>query len=551
MPLKVTVTDAAGAAVPGASVIAGGTVGTTDRAGEARFAAPATVLAVSASHPDYLAESVTAQASGSGWVWENPVCTVTAKTPDVEARIRLSRLDAARILAVSNDELEKRPAFDPQAVFTWKDAAGNDTGRYLGMFNDVRKVACADHPLLPTSPGDGWDRLRHVQPREVDPSRRGRLCWLTWGGIGDGDPRLLVGAWVPRFAGPAPSQLDVIVFFSPTTTPDKGYPADRFPWRGPYPFQTTRDGQVRDKGPPALVQKYMILLYRYLFFEKYFAYQLLAARRSALILYPIQASGDWGPLAHASGLARLLVETFHFLHRTRQTGLFVTDGGEQDTAPRPGGRLGRPAIHPQPPVLRRLVLAGFSAGIGPVTSMLGAAASSELPDKRFRKELWGADSSSLLGAWKEAWDLDGAHFSVGGAPKSASVEARPNGWSTFEDAAVAWLRRDDARMLRSYRTEFTARWPGGVFDPTATGKLIQFAPAARRAARAGSSSAAERHEDARCSLVYFGSDYLHHTPVTKGADEPRFWSFTTDGDHHALPAVAFAHAASLSGLTRL
>jgi hypothetical protein len=352
---------------------------------------------------------------------------------------------------------------------------------------------------------------------------------------------------VPRFKGTAATQLDVIVYFSPTTTPDKGYPADTLPWRGPYPFQATKDGVVREGGPPALVQRYLVLLYRYLFFEKLFAYQLLAAQRSAVILFPIQPSGDWGPVASASGLTRLVAEVTHFLHRNHLTG--ASDRGEPDKAPLPGARARYPALHLDPAGLRRLVLAGFSAGIGPITSLLGAVPTSDLPDKRFRRELFGADCSALLNAWKEVWDLDGAHFSVGGAPKGPTIDARPNGWVTFQDAAVAWLTRDSTRMLRSYRSEFTARWSTGVFDQTASGPLTKFASGPRRTAKAGNSVAAERHDDARCSLVYFGSDYLHHTPAAKSADQPPFWYFPVDGDHHAVPAVAFGHAALLSGLT--
>jgi hypothetical protein len=533
--LTVRVLDAAGAPIEGADVSA--TVVSTQSGGQSDAkgnyvpgALPSAPFQVAASHASYLPEvvNVIPPSGGGSFTWDNPVCSMS---PPATLEIRLSRMQPAASYPISNVDLEKRDAFDPRAVFTWIDG-GNQTNRYLAIFNgEQAQFVPVAHPLLPDTPGNGWDRISRGEPTKINPSQFGDLIWVEWGlgNTQDNDPRLLVALWVPRFRGPAPTKLDFVVFFSPNTAPERGYPADRFPWLDKYPYAAIKGGAVRQGGPPALGQPYPILGQRYLFHEKWLVYQMLAAQRQAVLVFPIQPSNDWGPFQFAEGLARLLAETTHFLHRSGHT-----EGGQTDTQPDQATsrtfRFYRNAIQRSLPALQHVVLAGFSAGVNPIAVLLGAAPQTSISDTRF--PLFGTNSSAFFDAWMETWNHD--------AP--AWVRA------VLERNAPRWMQAP-RRILRCYQTSYT----GTPKNWVETSPLAQFVrdPAHEKTAPDGT-YAAERHTDARCScsLVYFDEAFLHHTAAA-GTLMPRFWkTFCADG-HQAVPVVTFGHAAALSGLTHL
>jgi hypothetical protein len=342
--------------------------------------------------------------------------------------------------------------------------------------------------------------------------------------------------WIPLWQGITPSQLDFVVFFTPPTNPiDEAtkkpkYPSDRFPWLQSYPYEAWKGGKLREDGPPALVQPYPALGYRYLFREKWLVYQLLAAKRQAVVVFPIQPFGDWGPFAQAAGLARLLAEVSHFLHRTAYTSGGQTSR-EEDRAPSPNFRFDRITIHQPPPRLQRVVLSGFSSGMTPIVDMLGTTFGQKMNDQRFSKNgidshtLFGADVAPFLRVWKEVWDHD----------------ARNDIRITMDQKLPGWLRQDPMRMARCYQTHYTGS--EGWIDRS---PLVQFTSSSLLKPANGL-DASERHKDSRCSLVYFGQGYLlHGTSASEIA--PAFWKAAND--HQAVPMVTFGHAASLSGLTK-
>lgn len=309
-------------------------------------------------------------------------------------------------------------------------------------------------------------------------------------------------------------------FFSPNTGYAK-FPDDTFPWLGKYPYWAAKGSNpIRPGGPLPLVQPYLGLGHRYLFSEKWLVCQLLAAKRQAVVVFPVQPFGNWGPFGEIAGLSRLTSEITHFMQRTRSTEPASQSG--QDLAPTPRYRLGRMGIQRPPPVVRRVILSGFSAGMAPVVGMLGTQVGQRLGTASMTHELFGAEVAPFLAAWKEVWDHD--------APAGVRI--------AMDAALPAWMRRDSARMARCYQSDHTASrgWIGAT-------PLNAFVSAPKKPP--GLLGSEERHSEARCSLAFFGAGYLHHSSSTPPIP-PAFW--TAGDDHQAVPMVTFGHAARLSGL---
>lgn len=524
MALVIVVKDAAGAPVLGAKVVRTDgnptAQGTTDAAGRTVFAdVPTTLFTVDVTHPSYLDEQVNVRPAPTGGsvAWDNPVCVLNSPST---FEVRMSRVRAAPTFSISNNDLEQRAPFGPQAAFTWTDGNGNTTGRYLAMFNDpVKEFVAVSHPLLPELLTDGWGRISHApQPVAVDPSRSGDLVWLEWG-LGSAEPRLSVAAWIPRFRETT-SQLDFVFFFSPNTG-NSAFPSDTFPWLGKYPYWADKGSNpLRPGGPLPLVQSYLALAHRYLFIEKWLIGQLLAAKRQAVVVFPVQPFGSWGPFGQIAGLARLTSEITHFIQRTGH--MQAATQSDQDIAPLPRYRIGRAGVQQPSASVRRIVLSGFSAGMSPVIEMLGTQVGQRLTVPDMNHELFGAEVSPFLTAWKEVWDHD--------APDAVR--------KSMDSSLPAWLRRDSGRMARCYQSEHTGS--RGWIDTT---PLNDFVSAPKKPP--GLFGSKERHSEARCSLAFFGAGHLHHASSAP-AIPPAFW--TAKDDHQAVPMVTFGHAARLSGL---
>ncbi|MED1914206.1 hypothetical protein P4V64_02705 [Bacillus thuringiensis] len=523
MDLTIQVKDVTGTLISGANVlcesIEGHRSGKTDTHGQVILGTmPAEEFMIEVTHPLYLEESVhVVPPKGSGFsVWDNPVCIFS---PPATVIVLMSRIRTASSFPISNDEMKRRKSFNPNGAFTWIDHAGNRTQRYLAMFNEEALFVPVSHPLFPTKPTEGWGRFHHNEPVKINPSRMGDLFWLEWG-VGDKSPRLLVAVWVPRRRGVTLSKLDFVIFFTPNTAIPEKFPARK----EEYPYMSWKIGDI-------LVQPYLGLGHRYLFREKWLAYQLLAAKRQAVLVVPIQPYGDWGPFAHAAGLARLLAEITHFLHRTGYTSGNQTSTDE-DHALTPRFRISRNAIHQPPPTIQRVVLSGFSAGVGPIATMLPTTIGQKLNDRNFSingldsHTLFGADVAPFLNAWKEVWDHDAPSYIRTLLDKDLPV----------------WLRKDNERMARCYQTDDTGSY--GWIEKTPLREFVK-SPVLKPT---NGLLAAEHHADNRCSLVYFGSGYLKHSTSTLEIS-PVFWR--SKDDHQAVPMVTFMHAASLSGLEKI
>ncbi|MCQ6562875.1 carboxypeptidase-like regulatory domain-containing protein [Paenibacillus mendelii] len=187
MDLAIGVKDAAGSYIGGAEVtilLPGGErrSGTTDGRGQILLSPlPSADFQLKVVHAMYVEEDVHVipPEGGGQFLWDNPVWTFT---PPSSVVVRLSRIRAAALAPMSDEEMKRRASYNPQGAFTWVDHAGNPTHRYLGLYNSDNSFVPLSHPLLPEKPAEGWERFNHGEPVKLDPSRSGNFFWLEWGG---------------------------------------------------------------------------------------------------------------------------------------------------------------------------------------------------------------------------------------------------------------------------------------------------------------------------------------------------------------------------------
>jgi hypothetical protein len=466
-------------------------------------------IRIKIEHPQYVEEALESliPPSGGSFLWNNPVCSIA---PEGVITVRLSCIQPAPLMPISKKDLLKAAPFNPGKAFVEVSESGNSTGRYLNINNGSLGFYPVKQRLLPSTPTEGWGRIEHSSMERIDPSSDGDLALLEWG-VEEGAKTLLVAVWFPRYRGTTPTSVDFIIFFSPNTAFAE-YPQTA----SAYPYQTDKKGSGGN-----LRQPFLSLAYRFLFHEKYLTYQLLAAHRQAVLIFPIQPPAGCGPFGEVSGLSRLVAEVTHFMHREGRTSGGITDRS-QDLAPRRGYRFLRNGIHRPPPPLNRVILAGFSSGMNPVLDMLGAYHGQTLRALGFNPTIFGADPSKFLNAWSEVWDHD----------TPAEIRGK------LDTNLPAWLNRTPERVARCYQTDYT-----GSLNWIKSTPLKNFV---QEPLKFISGVASEQHSN-KCSLVYFGSGYLHHVANDNSAQQ-KFWE---DKDsHQAVPHITFGHAACLSGLRK-
>ncbi|HFU7058052.1 TPA: hypothetical protein ACGN81_005143 [Bacillus cereus] len=481
----------------------------------------ATHFKVKVTYPKnrYVPEEVEIEDKQGSLVWNNPVCSVIGISATmIEVKIFLSRMNIAPLYPISDSDLLRINQFNPGKVFTDL----NNCYRYID--NSGKPVYPVKDPLLPSHPTQGWGQINHDNNAVcIDPSQMGNFVLLEWGDV----PRMLIAVWVPNYGKVPPNELDFVEFLSPSTDP-WFFPYDQFPWRHNYPYMATRL-QVNQQ----LQQQYISLCYRYLFSSYWLIYQLLAAKRQAVVVFPIQPHGNWGPFGHAAGQARLFAEIIHVIHR-----MGYTSGVYQNCNPsqRVSFKLDKPLL----PKLGRVVLSGFSRSPETINNLLKSKPNEKTGSSLFGLKqpeldaLFGADSKPFINAWKEIWIHD--------AISTARTQLDKN--------LPVWLDADNDRIVRCYQSIRTTG-PDWIYK----------SPLAKYTSAPSGPVGAKERSGPRCSLVYFDKNYLinpnasiptHNCNNQTMPIIPVFYQDTveqgTDRDHHAVPRVTFGHAALLSRL---
>ncbi|MEU6988211.1 hypothetical protein ABZ946_33095 [Streptomyces sp. NPDC046324] len=465
--------------------------------------------------------------AGSGWQSSNPAGQAFLLGPELHVNTVIGTVRLAPTVAV--DPNHPLPG-NPGAALV--DDVGEPDWIYRGARHNRETIHRLDEPVFGDLTAMEWQRFKHsVIP--VDLASRGRFVLLEYGaqpqtapgggggGTGGGGgggarlPRFLTGAWVP-FAplGPAP---EVVVFYSPPTFPDRGYPPDSYPFLGAYPYAVTAP-----QSPKTAEQPYVGILVNYLLVGYKIVYQMLAAGRNPVVIMPSQPSTDWGPLDTQPGLARLIKEVLRFLYARQlvaahsapqvklrllngRTHLFPWDG------PRGSGRL---------PGRFTATVSGFSAGINAVVKLCTA---DRLDEKRYPPELFHAPAAHLTSNWRELWDIDG----VDSQGRQHMVTAF-RGWLAGPGA--------DRRSLRAYHSQDTYSGPENGLVPRDRVVRKPSAPVTGVYVEEGST------EDGRVTWVHFSNPALLGDVKAPG-HQKTIPEFGTLDAHHMVPAIAFGHAA--------
>jgi hypothetical protein len=475
------------------------------------------------AHARHVTESVSLGSLDPNAASDNPLATPRGSG----LTLRLGRM--APTLAVEKPEVELKQlaakGADPGAPLLFRPPRFPRLRAYNWHWNDEREVHVARETLLPDGPHAGrpagWQRFQNDVQR-VDVAALGRFFYLAWGDR-PAAPEQLVAVYSPNLASQVPLEaLDFVVFFSPGTW----HFAPRFPY-----------GLDRGTG---VKQPYLDLGVKYLVNEYFFVYQLLAHRNRAVAVMPICKRGNYGPAAFGEGLLRLLREVALFLHREGRTSrlgnaplesrpdlLGGASAREQRDAVR-GTRLGTV------PSVGRVAVAGFSSGMGPVKQLLTHW------DVDAGRALWGTPPLPGSGApapqelwrraFREVWDLDGAHGATGG-------------WPNFLQALVSWYRADRERGARLYHSQDT-----GTPDPKADGAAIWGelrrggVSVDRGVEPTPSVGWATELGGPRWTIARFANSY-----ISGGLESEA--PYLSDA-HHAVPKVGFSHATGLTEVGR-
>lgn len=297
MNVQVLVCTADRVPIVGASVaVDGGPTVSTDASGMATLSPGSGSFTVEASMANYSEQATTIiQATGGALSWDDPGTIVSGSGDDLSVEIRLGRVVPASTVPLDDAIMRipdavfkgfKNPrnlsyAVPLQHTFTVPD------GEYTFLYATKRNFWAATGPTILGDQGaKGWGAFA-ARAAVIEPRMRGQFTWLEWappGGSPSALNRYLIGLWWPRSSVvPGAVPRDAIIFFSPTTQ-QPPYLTDSAPYRGNYPYALNQgDG----KDPQQLAQRYVGLGLRYVFSEKFLSYQLLAAARDALLIFPI------------------------------------------------------------------------------------------------------------------------------------------------------------------------------------------------------------------------------------------------------------------------
>jgi hypothetical protein len=456
------------------------------------------------SHPSFNEEVV--RVTKSGQRWSNPTCVVSLQSGVLAITVILSRIQTAPTVYIPEEQLKNYAANPTGVLLADRQSAFSYRSLFNGPIDEFRRLA---HPIFDDPNGEDWERFFYEKVN-VNPAKRGSFRWLEYG---ESRQKFVIGLWVPKryFAYSDTRSLDFVVFYSPSTAINE-YHLDQGQVY-PYGLKTTTEQGKIVVGQPYITQ----LGQNYLFNWQYLVYQLLAAKKKAIMVMPINNYGDWRPFQTRSGVLRLLKEIAHYAHKQHLLGPLVSiaENFPSDVV--------STAFEPTPS-LGRLAIAGFSSGMGPILSLFNA----DNQQKKLPPLFYSSNASAFEQLWKEIWDIDLAVH-------------RNGGFDSFEKTLLAWLNQSSKRQMRMYHSLYTAdKW-----RPSNAPQLSKLKVVTRGGRPAKSNPAIDAEEvhskDGTWSAVYFSNEYLNASG--KGLGIP---SFLNNTPHQFIPKIALGHAGLMS-----
>jgi len=423
---------------------------------------------------------------------------------------------------IGPDRFTGAPGAKPGTFIKRHDGVVGFRGRYfdLSLLEDLNfHLVDAEMLKPPANPkAAGWERLKTTMAAIKPP---GDLWFrlVEYGGDGGG-PRFLVALCGPlKGLVGEDASLDAILYYAPATIVQDAkhtynlFPPSRYPFRDDYPY-----AEIVLEEKESWNQPYCSMAFAYLMVDGLrggyrLAYQLLAAKKAAVIIMPISPYGNLGPFLTRAGAWRLVREASYFAYGMR----------EQNDAP-------------QEPRTNRLAICGYSAGVEFANKLLTGDKDTLQDDKGqgYDRFVWGSKADDLGKAWKETWVLD----ATGGLSGLAGVKSR----------LANWVKGADDRCLRIYQTQFTV---GPTWSPASDLQLKDDFAALFGANPVINTVKNEKDErlaeeahsaDGRFSALYFSNAFLNFAAATD--------SKIVDS-HHTIPSFAFGHAARTSRLRPL
>ncbi len=570
MNVLISVRTADGVPIVGATVglNGGGTTVTTDTNGGAALAPTGDSFTVTATMANYSEQATSfAVAQDGSLIWDDPGTIVTDSGGQPNIEMRLGRLVPSPTVAMDQKALDdilkfpdnlfnKKHPENPSYAVPLQHTFTLEDGEYAFLSAGEKQFWAALRITILADNGKGWGGALDGTQTSITPNMQGKFTWLEWGPPG-GSPaalnRYLVGLWRPRSSSvPGSAPRDAIIFYTPYTDTVANFLRDTPPYRKNYPYALNQDYY----DPHKLMQRYVALGLRYIFYEKFLAYQLLAAARDALLIVPIQPSGNWEVFQRAEGIQRLLKEVILFEHRQR---LSSDDDPSLDTAPVGTGTGEAKSLtqHLPPPPLGTIVTAGFSAGMKAVKQQIineiisyghRPAARTWANESKDSNSSYYADPTEFFTSWREIWDLDGDMDSIGNYLQWGKTLAD---WQRFKGSGH-YVDKDSDRIARCYHTDFTGWTAETVTKMDSILTIAGPVPGTHTSPIRGASPKAAERNGTNGSAVWFSKRYLEGNGPSdtwnEETDAPAFWE---KYQHQAVPAICFAHAAVLSQLRKL
>ena len=549
------------------------------------------------SMPNYVTQTVTVQfeSSANSYQWDDPGTTLT-QTAQPAAKltmtVRLGRMKPApsipfdpNMLELTPKELEAIPKnaagkhFDqtktienPQQTFVWPDGSYYFIPQYPpkfikspqtpNLFELGNLQSCnfysATSEMLTNNTRDpkatGWDSFNYGS-LESEIQGLGDFTYVEWASPdstkrpnGAQYNRYLVGLWRPRASEGTPSDTeDAIVFFTPPTRqPPKGrFLPDQAPYVKNYPYALN---QWNVAAPAVLTQAYVDLGARYLWGDKFISHQILAAKKDALFVIPIQPSTHWEDFQNVEGVSRLLSEAFLFEHR---------QGLQRQTAiGKPPPKPDKFALQSPTPALGVVAVAGYSRGIQNVRDLAMKSSNYRASQRTWPSEIvnpYLADATAFLKAWREIWDFDGV---LDESP--ASWRSKLNTWQRVSSHLVQGKTDRAIRLYHTQASHWTSEIAGAARPFVGTPVSSKVSNAKVREYHGPTGDVVWLAN----SLIYGNSPaagewaVAPHSETDYFPDRPRFWGRPGAKDpsfwaHQDCLKIFVAHAASRSQLRKI